>query len=322
MTLQILPHIRSCFFALAIAIAAVGCAGGPSSKGGGGPSAGPLPHYKIGKPYKINGRWYRPEEDPDYDRTGVASWYGRGFHGKATANGEIFNMNEMTAAHTTLPLPSLVEVENLENGRRTLVRVNDRGPFAKNRIIDLSRQAARTLGFEQQGLARVRVRYVGPAPLPGGPRLAQQKTSSHLGPSPQKPLPASPTKKPPSVKTERGNTIADLITSADDAPASMPAAALSPKPAPRSEFDIRIARLINLDDLPAMRETLADHGPLRIQTVSSAQGARAYDILLGPYDTEAQAMVDLDAIQKAGYINAQIAISAHSAGNDGVGGGF
>ena len=125
------------------------------------------PHYKVGKAYKINGRWYQPAEDPTYNRTGIASWYGRDFHGRPTANGEIFDMNQMTAAHTTLPLPSLVEVKNLENGRRVTVRVNDRGPFANDRIIDLSRAAARELGFEQNGLARVRVRYLGPAPLPG-----------------------------------------------------------------------------------------------------------------------------------------------------------
>ncbi len=129
--------------------------------------AAPSPHHKIGKPYKVNGVWYRPAHDAKYNKVGTASWYGRDFHGRATANGEIYNMNALTAAHTTLPLPSMVEVTNLENRRRIVVRVNDRGPFASNRIIDLSRASARRLGFEKKGLAKVRVRYLGPAPLPG-----------------------------------------------------------------------------------------------------------------------------------------------------------
>jgi rare lipoprotein A len=122
---------------------------------------------KIGKPYQVNGVWYVPREQPDYDEVGVASWYGEAFHNKTTAIGEPFDMYAVTAAHTTLPLPSIVEVTNLENGRRLRVRVNDRGPFVGNRIIDLSREGARRLGYVDRGLARVRVRYVGPAPLLG-----------------------------------------------------------------------------------------------------------------------------------------------------------
>ena len=127
----------------------------------------PSPHYKVGNPYQVGGRWYYPKHDPDYEAVGVASWYGRDFHGRPTANGEIYDMNRMSAAHTTLPLPSIVEVTNLENGRKIKVRVNDRGPFARGRVIDMSRAAARRLGFEQNGLARVRVRYVAPAVLAG-----------------------------------------------------------------------------------------------------------------------------------------------------------
>src|SRR5207244_1627595 len=123
--------------------------------------------YKVGAPYQVGGIWYVPKEDPNYDRTGVASWYGDAFNQKTTANGEIFDMNAVTAAHTTLPLPSMVEVTNLDNGKTLVVRVNDRGPFVGDRIIDLSRQAARQLGYDRAGLAHVRVRYVGPAPLLG-----------------------------------------------------------------------------------------------------------------------------------------------------------
>ena len=113
--------------------------------------------YKIGKPYKIRGQWYYPAEDYSYSEIGTASWYGEDFHTKYTANGEVYNMHTLTAAHRTLPLPSIVRVTNLENGRSLVLRVNDRGPFAKNRIIDISKHGAQLLGFQNQGTAKVRV---------------------------------------------------------------------------------------------------------------------------------------------------------------------
>ncbi len=117
----------------------------------------PTPGYKVGKPYHVNGVWYYPAEDFDYSETGIASWYGDEFAGRPTASGEIFDPNEITAAHRTLPLPSIVRVTNLENGRALAIRVNDRGPFAHGRIIDLSRRGAQLLGFHAQGTAKVRV---------------------------------------------------------------------------------------------------------------------------------------------------------------------
>jgi rare lipoprotein A len=116
--------------------------------------------YKVGNPYQINGVWYYPAIDYEYDETGIASWYGPQFHGKATANGEIFDMNSVSAAHRTLPLPSMVRVTNLDNGRSLTLRVNDRGPFARGRVIDLSRRAAQLLGFEGQGTTKVRVQIL------------------------------------------------------------------------------------------------------------------------------------------------------------------
>lgn len=115
------------------------------------------------KPYQIKGIWYYPQADSDYDVKGVGSWYGEQFHNRRTANGEIFDMDLPSAAHKTLPLPSLVEVTNLDNGKKMVVRVNDRGPFVGDRVIDLSKAAAEQLGYARQGVARVRVRYVGPA---------------------------------------------------------------------------------------------------------------------------------------------------------------
>ncbi len=121
------------------------------------PTGGQGGERKVGNPYRIGGVWYYPKEDPNYDETGYASWYGKDFHGRLTANGETYNMNALTAAHKTLPMPSFVKVTNLENGRSIVLRVNDRGPFAKGRIIDISRRGAQLLGFEQQGVTRVRV---------------------------------------------------------------------------------------------------------------------------------------------------------------------
>jgi rare lipoprotein A len=119
------------------------------------------PGQKVGKPYQVNGRWYVPKADPDYDEVGLASWYGAAHQGKPTANGERFDRFEVSAAHKTLPLPSLVEVTNLETGKTLRVRINDRGPFVDGRIIDLSQEAAKKLGFERKGVAKVRVRYLG-----------------------------------------------------------------------------------------------------------------------------------------------------------------
>ena len=141
------------------------CATGP-----GGQTSGtdvvPNPHYKIGNPYEIaRDGWYYPAVDKDYSEVGIASWYGDKFHGRLTANGEVFDKNVLTAAHRTLPMPSIAEVQNLDNGRIIQVRVNDRGPFAKGRIIDLSEAAAQKLGFTDQGVARVHVRFVGEADL-------------------------------------------------------------------------------------------------------------------------------------------------------------
>ena len=115
------------------------------------------PHYKVGNSYQIAGQWYHPKEYQQYQKTGIASWYGRPFHGRPTANGEIYNQNALTAAHPTLPLPSVVRVTNLDNGRSVVLRVNDRGPFVKNRLIDVSARAAKLLGFYDQGTARVKV---------------------------------------------------------------------------------------------------------------------------------------------------------------------
>ncbi len=138
-------------------LAACSSTPGPRTASAGGSANASQGYYKVGRPYEINGVTYTPAWDPNYDETGIASWYAGEFTGEPTANGELYDPNQLTAAHRTLPLPSLVRVTNLDNGRALIVRINDRGPYAQNRIIDMSRRSAQLLGFEQKGTAKVRV---------------------------------------------------------------------------------------------------------------------------------------------------------------------
>jgi rare lipoprotein A len=150
--------------------------GNPVPKGGG--------VYRVGSPYIVAGRVYVPQDNPHYRADGVASWYGSDFHGRSTANGEIFDAEAITAAHPTLPLPSYVRVTNLSNGRSLIVRVNDRGPYAGNRIIDVSKHAAYLLGFTVSGTAWVRVEYVGPARIEGSDDRVLEATLRQDEPAP------------------------------------------------------------------------------------------------------------------------------------------
>ena len=140
--------------------------------------------YRVGKPYVVAGRTYIPEENTSYRSEGLASWYGRDFHGRLTANGEVFDMESISAAHPTLPMPSYVRVTNLANKRSLIVRVNDRGPFHGNRVIDLSHKSAQLLGFKDNGVARVRVEYIGRAALEGSDDRRLVATLRHGEPAP------------------------------------------------------------------------------------------------------------------------------------------
>ena len=155
-------------------------------KGGG--------RYQVGKPYKIKNKWYYPKEQPGYNKTGMASWYGPNFHGRLTANGEVYDQYSLSAAHPTLPLPSYAKVTNLENGSSVIVRINDRGPFSSKRIIDLSAQASQMLGYQKKGLTKVRVRYIGKARMDG--RDAKYLMASYKGPGGQRIFAAAPTFSP------------------------------------------------------------------------------------------------------------------------------
>jgi len=151
-------------------------AGEPVPKGGGS--------YRVGKPYTVGGQVYTPEENPSYTATGLASWYGDDFHGRQTANGEIFDMTSISAAHPTLPIPSYARVTNLANNRSIIVRVNDRGPYHQGRLIDVSIRTAKLLGFYDAGIARVRVDYVGRASLAGSDDTKLEATLRKGTPAP------------------------------------------------------------------------------------------------------------------------------------------
>ena len=166
-----------------------GCSELPSAEDfgfGGAPVAfsGHVPkgggHYSLGEPYRVAGKTYVPRDNPSYSAVGEASWYGRDFHGHKTANGEVYDMSGFTAAHPTLPLPCYVRVTNLANGRSMVVRVNDRGPFTRGRVIDVSSSVAELLDFKRAGTTRVQVKYVGPADVDGNDR--RMLLASYQGP--------------------------------------------------------------------------------------------------------------------------------------------
>jgi rare lipoprotein A len=201
--------------------------------------------YKLGAPYQVGGVWYYPHEDWNYDESGIASWYGEEFHGRYTANGEIFNLNAVTAAHDTLPLPSIVEVTNLDNGRSLRLRVNDRGPYVRGRIIDVSRRAAQLLGFEIPGTAKVRVKLLVPETqvaedlarrgIAGDVQVAQ-------GPPPPA-APASPAPTPILAQTLPPAPAAAAVAHAQVVQAAPPAPAAS-SPPPERRFALQLPALV------------------------------------------------------------------------------
>lgn len=213
--------------------------GQPVPKGGG--------VYRIGKPYQIAGRTYVPEEDPTYKAEGLASFYADKFHGRYTANGEIFDMNSITAAHPTMPLPSYARVTNLRNHKSIIVRVNDRGPYVGNRVIDLSIRTAKLLDFYGQGLAKVKVEYVGRAPLAGSDDRKLVATLRDGGPASEKSVmvasnkPYAPTffdnrpmtevPRPPErpFRVDGTQQVASLEPEADEAPVAELAPAARPR---------------------------------------------------------------------------------------------
>ena len=257
-----------------------------SGAGGARPGAGlpvvtdPAPIVSgTMRPYQIRGRWYRPAEQPDYDETGLASWYGDQFHGRPTATGERFDMNALTAAHKTLPLPGLVEVTNLANGRRVVLRVNDRGPFVDGRIIDLSRGAADALDLRRAGVGEVRVRYLGRAPRLGG------GTVLHYAEAP-----------PPSP--ERGPVPYLQVAAPAPTVAPEPAPFVPPAPAPSATPAGVWVQAGTWSD-PRQARRAADH--LGASATVDVAGPGLYRVLIGPWPDAAAAERSRRAVASRGY---------------------
>ena len=265
------------------------------------------PHYKLGSPYQVNHVWHYPSYDPNYDRTGVASWYGPAFHGRPTANGERFDMNGVTAAHPTLPLPSRVRVTNLENGRQLELRVNDRGPFVNGRIIDLSRRAAQLLGFKSQGLAKVRVQYLGLDRLdpPAVPQPADQPVVV-AAVSPDVPL------KPRWTKPSNGTVVLP-----PERPVRAAASMGSPRApkretasAPSRRLLVEAAVLNGRDDADRLGDQVRSLGAVAVEP-ERRNGRVVYAVRIGPVETDDEAAFILAELNRAGFTGSHIVAAGY-----------
>jgi len=300
-------HLAACIVC-ATFLASCGTAPPPAPETGTSPTQGT---YKVGQPYEVDGTWYYPAENPDYDETGIASWYGPNFHEKYTANGEIFDQNAISAAHRTLPMPSIVEVENLENGRAIQVRINDRGPFVGDRIIDLSYHAAKLLGFDRQGTAKVRVRYlIGPSlSAQAAARSGNEEVANYEVPS------AAPSA---AIQSE---TLPDASpTYVAPLPAPQPAFGAYGRPQPASsdsvtylpvhptQIYIQAGAFTMGPNAFRMKARLDSLGPVEV-TGAVVNGLSVYRVRLGPIATVDQADQLLAQAHAAGATDAKIVVN-------------
>lgn len=282
--------------------------------------------YKVGKPYQIKGQWYYPKEDFDYVEQGIASWYGPNFHGKKTANGAIFDMNKVSGAHRTLPLPSIVRVTNLENGRSLKVKVNDRGPYAHNRIIDLSKRAAELLGFQIKGTALVRVEVLEAesrelaALMNGGG--ATRVASSNQPPAPQAApsvvVTAESLAPPPGVKesTPSSSNHNVEVASADDSFS----VEREPLSLPQSDGELQVVAVAGNPQIFVQAGAFSDYsnavrtqarlsvlGPTLIEQINRAERP-LFRVRVGPFTKVEDADKHHNAIMDAGYPDARIVV--------------
>ncbi len=261
---------------------------GPIPKGGG--------RRALGKPYEVAGKKFYPAEDPDYDKTGLGSWYGPKFHKRMTSNGEWFDMNYRSAAHPTLPLPSYAKVTNLENGRKMIVRINDRGPFVGPRIIDLSRKSAQILGYDKKGKAKVRVQYIGPAPLNDkGTHLAAMNDELARG-TPLRYMIASANQR------SGGTRVASANTSSSSA--------LQPTAASGAGYYVQVGAFGELGNAERARQRLQGVAPVIVTPVNGQYGT-LYRVKLGPLAKRHQADTALGHAVDAGHHDARIVIAAN-----------
>lgn len=283
------------------------------------PGKGPVPwgggRYFVGKPYQVAGDWFTPKEQPDYDKKGVASWYGEDFNRRKTSNGEWFDMTRLTAASATLPLPSYVKVTNLENGREVVVRVNDRGPFVDTRIMDLSKAAADQLDYLNKGTTRVRVQYLGPAPLNdnGGRHLMAMNTELERG---------TPNRKLIAAADRRRGTSAVANVAVAEAPPPKKArqavaetVAYQPAPAPVSpavaaptgdvSYFIQLGSFSDGGNAARVRDQFASAWPVQFIELSGAAGP-IYRVRIGPISDPDDAQTALTDAQTAGFSDARL----------------
>jgi len=284
--------------------------------------------YKIGKPYEIGGIWYYPKVDYSYSETGIGSWYGPGFHGRSTANGEIYNQYALTAAHRTLPLPSMVRVSNLGNGRSIVVRINDRGPFANNRIIDLSRHAAELLGFRIAGTAKVKVEVLEEesrqlaalSQRGGGMQLAQ--SSQRAGEVATEPTAFSVRAAPTvavtgeSLAAPKGvPALASLPSSPTrvaplarrTAPAPEPDGVVTRIPVQSSNIFVQAGSFVRIANAERLRARLASLGAAQIASAQVGE-EQYYRVRLGPMISVTDADRLLATLHGNGYSDARVVV--------------
>jgi rare lipoprotein A len=271
------------------------------------PSAGV---YKIGQPYQVDNVWYYPREQPDYDETGIASWYGPTFYGRRTANGEMYDGNALTAAHKTLPMPVNVRVTNLDNGKSLIVRVNDRGPYARGRIIDLSKRAAELLDVVPTGTARVRVTYIGRADINGA-------LPPETPPAIASALPAAPTGKVdsgalgilPGVAVEPPPKTKQMPTASIPAELfvdNQPTGQVTQVPVPpETRLYVQLGAFSKLENAKTLLDKVG--GDLRISTLQRG-GQTLYRVRSGPLASVADADAALARITGAGANDAHIVV--------------
>lgn len=275
-------------------------------------------HFKVGSSYTIKGRRYQPKETYNFTETGMASWYGPGFHGKQTANGEIFNENELTAAHKTLQLPSIIRVTNLSNGRTVILRVNDRGPFAHDRILDVSKRAASVLGFKDKGTAKIRLEVLKePSREVTSRAKAGQSTNGYevaLNQGKQPNISRSHAPIPPRQKaqqlasTQRQHITTQQITPLRK-PAPVEAVSLSAPPKPpvlgKGGLYVQTGAFSNEQNALNFSSKMASYGQSKVY-LTRLNGKPLYRVRLGPYNDRAQASKIINALNNGGNNNAVI----------------
>ncbi len=272
------------------------------------------PHYKIGNPYQEFGIWYYPERDLTYDKTGLASWYGEetAILGRPTANGEVFDPKIATAAHKTLPMPSVVRVTNLDNGKSLVVRVNDRGPFAKGRIIDLSREGARLLGFVEKGIAKVRVQILAEQSL-RLENLAKRGEFPTLSSSDQEEMPEMvPAVKPAVNLTARSSKIkkkakANKTQSALELLAQSRVGKVISVAPVDTKIWVQVGAFRVKNSAQTVLSKIRGVGRGEVSTVDHL-GKKLYRVRLGPMDDVATADSMLEKIVNTGFTGARIVV--------------